>query len=84
MGCGTPVIITDALKLFQNGCYVVPARNPAAFAVAIREILTNPERSKNLSISALKEAAKFTLSREAEATYNLYETVLAEADKGSK
>ncbi|GAF86823.1 unnamed protein product, partial [marine sediment metagenome] len=44
MGCGVPVIITDALKLFQNGCAVVPARNHAAFAVAIHEILTNSER----------------------------------------
>jgi len=84
MGCGVPVIITDALKLFQNGCAVVPARNPVAFAVAIREILTNSERSKVLSISALNEAKKFTLSREAEETYRLYESVLAKVDQENK
>lgn len=84
MGCGLPIIITDALELFQTGCAVVPARNPTAFAVAIREILTDSERSKVLSILALNEAAKFTVSREAAETYSLYEAVLAEAEQEGK
>jgi len=79
MASGIPVVITDALKLFQNGCAVVPAGDVSALALTMREILGNPERYQQLQHLALNEARKYTLSREVEEIYRVYEEVFAGA-----
>jgi len=79
MGSGVPVVITDALKLFRNGCAVVPAGDVGALTATMREILSKPARRQQLSRSALNEARKYTLSREVEEIYRVYEEVFAGA-----
>lgn len=78
MACGIPTIVTSALKLFQDGCAMVPAQDADALTVTMREVLTSPERCAQLSSAALKEAQKYTLSREADETYKVYEEVFNE------
>jgi len=75
MACGVPTIITSALELFQGGCAMVPARSADALAAVMHQILTDPEKRRELSLSALREAKKYTLSREVDATYRVYEEV---------
>lgn len=75
MACAIPTIVTSALKLFQNGCAVVPAQDVDALAATIRQVLTNPEKHRELSLSALSEAKKYTLSQQVDKTYRVYEEV---------
>ena len=76
MACGIPTIITNALELFKNGCVMLPAQNPDALAATMYQILTDADRHKELSLSALNEAKKYTLSREIEETKKVYEDIL--------
>ena len=79
MASGVPVIITDALKLFQKSCAVVRTGDASALALAMREILGNPERYQQLQHLALNEVRKYTLSQEVEEIYRVYEEVFAGA-----
>ena len=63
MASGVPVIITDALKLFQKSCAVVRTGDVSALTLTMREILDNPERYQQLQHLALHEARKYTLSQ---------------------
>jgi glycosyltransferase involved in cell wall biosynthesis len=83
MACGIPTIVTSALKLFHSCCAVVPVQNADALAASIYEILTDPQRHRDLSLSALEEAKKYTLSQEADETYKVYQEIFNET-KGSK
>lgn len=79
MASGIPIVITDALKLFQKGCAVVPAGDVDALALTMREILSNPEIRQRLISSGSSEARKYTLSLQVQETYRVYEEVFAEA-----
>lgn len=78
MACGIPTVVTSAVKTCKDGCATIPAQDVGALTVTMREILTSPERHKQLSISALNEAKKFTLSREVDEIYKVYEEVFNE------
>jgi glycosyltransferase involved in cell wall biosynthesis len=83
MACGIPTIVTSALKLFHSCCAVVPVQNADALAASICEILTDSQRQIGLSLSALEEAKKYTLSQEVDETYKVYQEIFNET-KGVK
>lgn len=79
MACGIPTIITDALIVFKDGGIVVPSDDIEAIASSMHMVLTNPEKQRNLSQAALKEATRHTLTLAANKVYRVYEEVFEES-----
>jgi glycosyltransferase involved in cell wall biosynthesis len=84
MACGRAVIgsavggITYTIKDGETGL-LVPPRNPEALAASLSELLSHPERCKQMGQAARKRVEReFTWSIVAMRTAALYETVLAE------
>jgi D-inositol-3-phosphate glycosyltransferase len=84
MACGRAVIgsavggITYTIKDGETGL-LVPPRNPEALAGSLRELLSQPERCKQMGQAARTRVEReFTWSIVAMRTAALYETVLAE------
>jgi D-inositol-3-phosphate glycosyltransferase len=84
MACGRPVIgsavggITFTIKDGKTGL-LVPPKDPQALAVALKELLSQPERCIEMGHAARKRVEQeFTWSIVAMRTAALYETLLAE------
>lgn len=84
MACGRPVIgsavggITFTIKDGETGL-LVPPKKPEALAVALKELLSQPERCIEMGVAARKRVEReFTWSIVAMRTAALYETLLAE------
>lgn len=84
MACGRPVIgsavggLTYTIKDGETGL-LIPPRDPAALAAALKRLLSQPEVSTQMGLAARKRVEReFTWSIVAMRTAALYETVLAE------
>lgn len=74
MACGTPTIVTEELDVFRGGVSIM--ENPfdsTALSEKIVEILTKKRIHNKMSKRALEKAREFTLGREADKTYKVYE-----------
>jgi glycosyltransferase involved in cell wall biosynthesis len=80
MACGTPTLVSEALELFREGCYLYsPHNDPAALAKGIEILLSSPETYRKL---ALREARRFTLQEEVKRVCTIYREVLEEEGRG--
>ena len=85
MAVGLPVVVSDIDVLHEvvgePGVYADPD-DPTAFADAITNLLTNPQKRERLGAAAKKRArTKFTLKRTAEEYYNIYNAVVENLNK---
>lgn len=84
MAAGLPVVATavgGVPELVDEGMdgFLVPPRDPAALAAALRSLLREPERRKTLGAAARRKAvARFDVSAMARKYEALYESLLAE------
>src|SRR5262245_31344526 len=83
MAAGVPVVTTEAAGSAPAAARVgaavlVPARSPAPLAEAMRELLANPDRRREMGERGKAEAARFDVSAVADATLDVYEQALAE------
>jgi len=76
MACGTPVILGKELELFKEGTELVDVIDFHNVLDSAREILSNENKSRNLSKKALEVSKKFTLNEEARKTVEVYNQVL--------
>ena len=79
---GVPVVATGVggvPEVVQDGVtgHLVPARDPAALAAALVELLTHPERRTAMGAAAQIAAREFHIDRTVEATLNAYRVVLS-------
>jgi glycosyltransferase involved in cell wall biosynthesis len=61
MACGVPVIVTDLpaqreLVIEEEAGVVIPAHNPQALAVAVRDLASNPEYAKHMGRAGAEAA----------------------------
>ncbi len=83
MATGTPVVSTDGGALPEvvgDAGRIVPAKNPAALALAVGELLADPAAREDLGRRGRQRILKrFCWDRTARALGELYQTVVAEA-----
>ena len=78
MACGCPVLVSDAGSLPEivgNGGVVLPARDDAAMAAKLAEVITDAAYRNGLRAAGLKRASQFTWESTAEQTARVYEVV---------
>jgi glycosyltransferase involved in cell wall biosynthesis len=76
MACGTPVLSSDASSLAEvlgDAGVLLPPRDVAAWAEALRALLADPTRGRELGERGRRRAAEFTWERTARATRAVYE-----------
>ncbi|RLI98053.1 MAG: hypothetical protein DRO99_01700 [Candidatus Aenigmatarchaeota archaeon] len=76
MGCGIPTIVSKPLSMFSGGALVVPFDSPKIISDAIIETLTKDATAKRMSARAVSASREFTLDKEAERTWSLYQEVM--------
>jgi glycosyltransferase involved in cell wall biosynthesis len=82
MACGIPVVATavgglvDTVVHGRTGLHVRP-RDPAGIAAAVAELLADPGRRRAMGAASVQRASLYSWSRVAEATAELYATVIA-------
>ena len=81
MSARTPVVTTDVGGLrdvFEAGtsALLVPRRDPRALAVAIGELLSDPDRRRAMAAAAYARLDEFTIERAVERVGDLYESLL--------
>ncbi|MFC4004223.1 glycosyltransferase family 4 protein [Prauserella oleivorans] len=75
MAAGVPVVHSDAPALVEvagGAGMVVPRRDPAALAAALRTVLTDEARVRELAAAGRARAAEFSWLRAAEAVWALH------------
>lgn len=82
MAARTPMVVTDVggqRDIFENGesALLVPARDTAAMADALEELLRDPERRQAMAEAAHERLAEFSVERAVERVEALYEEQLA-------
>jgi glycosyltransferase involved in cell wall biosynthesis len=78
MACGTPTLVSKVLeKAFGKGSLVVPKLTVNEWKKYTYSVLTDKKLSKKLSKQGLKLAKNFTLEKNFELTYKVYEEVLS-------
>jgi glycosyltransferase involved in cell wall biosynthesis len=70
MACGTPVVATDVGNVrvwsgSENGCVLVPVRNPEVLAGAVLDLLSDPGKRRALGIAGLEAMRLLTWERTA-------------------
>ena len=79
MGCGTPVVSSDAFSLPEVGGdaarYFDP-HQPQAMVEALRPVLADPALRADMRRQGLAQAARFSWQKAAEKTWALYQTLL--------
>ena len=81
MVAGLPVVATDAGSMseaVQNGVdgYVVPTGQPAALARALREVVRDPERRKQMGVAARDKGTRFGIQPAVDQTEAIYEAIV--------
>jgi glycosyltransferase involved in cell wall biosynthesis len=82
MVAGLPVVATDAGSVSEavdDGVdgFVVPAGRPEALAVALRTILQDPDRRRQMSVAARSKGTRFGIQPAVDRTEAIYEEVAA-------
>ena len=82
MGCGVPVVATGVgglLDTVVDGVtgVLVPAKEPAALAAAIGDLLADPDRRRAMGAAGTRRARLYSWHRVAAATQRVYEDVVA-------
>lgn len=80
MACGTPVIASNAVSLPEvvgDGGVLVDPREPEAWAEAMVDLLTSPQKREGLSAKAVEQAQKFSWRKTARETLEVYKQVAA-------
>jgi glycosyltransferase involved in cell wall biosynthesis len=82
MAARTPMVATDVggfRDIFTSGesALLVPPRDPQAMAVAIEELLRDPDRRSEMADAARVRLEEFTVERAVERFEGLYEELLA-------
>jgi glycosyltransferase involved in cell wall biosynthesis len=83
MASGKPVVATAAggvLDIIEDGLngLLVPCGDAKAISRAILQIISDPDRAKQLGMAARRRVAeKFTIQRQVMATQKLYDVILA-------
>lgn len=80
MACGTPVVASNAASLPEvcgEAAMLISPADAAAWAEALRRVLTDRQLRLDLQAKGPLRAARFTWQRTAEQTLQLYESVLA-------
>jgi sugar transferase (PEP-CTERM/EpsH1 system associated) len=79
---GTAVGGTPELVIHNETGLLVPPRDPAALAAAIRQLLDHPEQAAQMGRNGRQRAAKqFTIEGMVERTETLYEKILQKAQR---
>lgn len=81
MACGTPSVVSDIVgfrELVDGGHHavLVPARDPAAWAEAIVELIADPQRRAAMSLAGRAKALGFAWPGVARRVLAVYESVL--------
>jgi glycosyltransferase involved in cell wall biosynthesis len=79
MACGIPTVVTDELDVFKEGTVNMKPYDANGLADIIMKILSNKQHHRKLSKAALETASRFTLKKEVNDTYSIYEDVLGMA-----
>jgi glycosyltransferase involved in cell wall biosynthesis len=85
MARGTPVVVADAGSLPEvvaDAAAIVPARDPAALAVALAGVLDDPARAADLAARGPRRAAHFDDGSAADALVDSYRVALDAAVGG--
>ena len=83
MAAGKPVVATAAggvLEIIEDGVngLLVPCKDSEAMARAILQIISNPDRAKQMGLAARRRVAeKFTVQHQVKAVEKLYDDMLA-------
>jgi glycosyltransferase involved in cell wall biosynthesis len=79
MACGVPVVASDAASLPEvvgDAGVTVDPRNPEALAVALQELLADPEKAAELGRRGRARAARFSWERAAAEMAGVFEAAL--------
>jgi glycosyltransferase involved in cell wall biosynthesis len=76
MACGTPTVVSEELELFSRGAVIVPSHDEEKLIITLKEILSQPKLQNRLSRDAIKEANRYTVSKQASKTYGIYEEIV--------
>ncbi len=79
MGCGTPVVVSDAGSLPEiagNAALVVPRNNPGALAEALEVVLRNSRIRKQLVEKGKQNVLRFSWRKTAEKTLEVYRRLI--------
>jgi len=86
MACGCPVVCSAGGALPEvvgnGGIIVKELRNPAAYAAAVRPLLSDPSTRQVWSRRGLERARRFSAREAARRTLNLYDRLLAAPGTG--
>jgi glycosyltransferase involved in cell wall biosynthesis len=86
MGCGTPVLCSDASSLPEvagDGGILLPAGDPAAWAEAIARLTESPELRRELREKGFRNASRFRWEETARRTWEVYRETLTHRSHGS-
>ncbi len=75
MQAGLPIVATDVggnKEALGDAGIIIPAKNPAALAKTIEDLINNPAEQKELSQRALKRCQEFTLEKMFDKTEAVY------------
>ena len=78
MASGKPFLASDVpgvTDIASGAAFLVPPRNPAALAAAIRGILESEHLSRQISINCLQRASQYDIRRVIDAHISLYESL---------
>jgi glycosyltransferase involved in cell wall biosynthesis len=79
MGCGTPVVSSDAFSLPEVGgdaAHYFDPHRPQTMVEALRPVLADPALRAEMRRQGLAQASRFSWQRAAEETWALYQTLL--------
>lgn len=75
MGCGTPIVacaVASLPEVVGDGGVLVPPDDPAALAVALQRLLTDPHLAAEMTRRGFEQSARFTAEATAAATVDVY------------
>ena len=80
MQAGLPIIATDVggnKEAVGDAAAIIPSEDPAALALGLTDIFSNPDKRQNLSQKAAERSKVFTEQKMLEETKIVYEKILA-------
>lgn len=79
MSCGCPVVASDGTsfnEIAHDAARYFDAKDPESMSFAIESVLSNNAQRREMSQKGVEYAAHFTLQKTAEATLNLYRSLV--------